>query len=237
MGGRRLDRERGLPGRSCLQDRRCLGVRVLRLVQAHAVSAQRAPRDARLVIRVVHDESRQTDGARRVHAQLVPGLPVDGHSLHRRAGDAPPRPRRPARPARPKFRKIPNTPTAEDLVNRDFARTEPNRLWLTGITEHGTREGKVCTGCGARRLLPSDPGLVDRLVAPMRRRRTGLVDGVNSAQAWPRGANWVDRGGDRRFQWASRSSGSAAGTRTSSVTLAGCATTGMSVDVSTFSPA
>jgi putative transposase len=28
-------------------------------------------------------------------------------------------------------------------VNRDFARTEPNRLWLTDITEHRTREGKV----------------------------------------------------------------------------------------------
>jgi putative transposase len=28
-------------------------------------------------------------------------------------------------------------------VNRDFARTEPNRLWLTDITEHPTREGKV----------------------------------------------------------------------------------------------
>jgi len=31
-------------------------------------------------------------------------------------------------PGRPKWRKIKNTPTAEDLVNRDFARTEPNRL-------------------------------------------------------------------------------------------------------------
>jgi putative transposase len=46
-------------------------------------------------------------------------------------------------PGRPRYRKMPNTPTAEDLVNRDFARTEPNRLWLTDITEHPTREGKV----------------------------------------------------------------------------------------------
>lgn len=45
--------------------------------------------------------------------------------------------------AGPKHRKIPNTPTAEDLVNRDFARAEPNRLWLTDITEHPTREDKV----------------------------------------------------------------------------------------------
>jgi transposase InsO family protein len=28
-------------------------------------------------------------------------------------------------------------------VNRDFARTEPNLLWLTDITEHRTREGNV----------------------------------------------------------------------------------------------
>ncbi len=46
-------------------------------------------------------------------------------------------------PGRPRYRKIPNTPTASDLVNRDFARTEPNWLWLTDITEHRTREGKV----------------------------------------------------------------------------------------------
>ena len=35
------------------------------------------------------------------------------------------------------------TPTAADLVNRDFARTGPNLLWVTDITEHPTREGKV----------------------------------------------------------------------------------------------
>jgi putative transposase len=35
------------------------------------------------------------------------------------------------------------TPTAGDLVERSFARTEPNRLWVTDITEHSTHEGKV----------------------------------------------------------------------------------------------
>lgn len=30
-----------------------------------------------------------------------------------------------------------------DLINRDFTATEPNRKWLTDITEHHTREGKV----------------------------------------------------------------------------------------------
>ena len=32
---------------------------------------------------------------------------------------------------------------AADLVDRAFSRTEPNRLWVTDITEHPTREGKV----------------------------------------------------------------------------------------------
>jgi transposase InsO family protein len=31
-----------------------------------------------------------------------------------------------------------------DLVDRQFSRTAPNQLWVTDITEHPTREGKVC---------------------------------------------------------------------------------------------
>ena len=93
------------------------------------------------VIRQVHNESRQTYGARRVHAELVLGRQMTVarctvELVMRRLGIA-------GLPGRPRYRKIPNTPTASDLVNRDFARTEPNRLWLTDITEHRTREGKV----------------------------------------------------------------------------------------------
>ncbi|MBK5111517.1 MAG: IS3 family transposase, partial [Thermoleophilia bacterium] len=33
--------------------------------------------------------------------------------------------------------------TSLDLVKRNFARAAPNQLWLTDITEHPTREGKV----------------------------------------------------------------------------------------------
>ena len=93
------------------------------------------------VIRQVHDDSRQTYGARRVHAELVLGREMrvarcTVELIMRRLGLA-------GLPGRPRYRKIPNTPTASDLVNRDFARTEPNRLWLTDITEHRTREGKV----------------------------------------------------------------------------------------------
>ena len=44
---------------------------------------------------------------------------------------------------RPRFRRIPNVATAADLVERRFGREEPDRLWVTDITEHPTREGKV----------------------------------------------------------------------------------------------
>jgi putative transposase len=33
--------------------------------------------------------------------------------------------------------------TSEDLVNRDFLRSQPNLLWVCDITEHPTREGKL----------------------------------------------------------------------------------------------
>ena len=36
-----------------------------------------------------------------------------------------------------------NVATSPDLVCRNFARDAPNQLWLTDITEHPTREGKV----------------------------------------------------------------------------------------------
>src|SRR5689334_24329419 len=35
------------------------------------------------------------------------------------------------------------TPTAGDLVHRQFTRPLPDQLWVTDITEHPTREGKV----------------------------------------------------------------------------------------------
>ena len=33
--------------------------------------------------------------------------------------------------------------TTEDFVNRDFQRHGPNQLWMTDVTEHPTREGKL----------------------------------------------------------------------------------------------
>jgi putative transposase len=37
----------------------------------------------------------------------------------------------------------PGLATADDLVDRRFRRSRPNELWLTDITEHPTREGKI----------------------------------------------------------------------------------------------
>lgn len=36
-----------------------------------------------------------------------------------------------------------DTPSASDLVDRNFTVVEPDVLWITDITEHPTREGKV----------------------------------------------------------------------------------------------
>jgi len=37
----------------------------------------------------------------------------------------------------------PGTPSHDDLVRRNFTAEAPNELWLTDITEHRTREGKI----------------------------------------------------------------------------------------------
>jgi transposase InsO family protein len=103
----------------------------------------RAIRHAWLVglIRRVHADSRGVYGARRVHAELTlgRGIAVGIHAvelLMQRAALQ-------GVCGRSRYHRIPNGPTAEDLVDRQFQRTEPNSLWVTDITEHPTREGKV----------------------------------------------------------------------------------------------
>jgi putative transposase len=105
--------------------------------------SERAIRHAWLtdLIGQIHVEFRGVYGYRRVHAELTlgHGLIVGAEAvwlLMRKAGLQ-------GLTGRPKYRRIPNQPTASDLVDRDFARNDPDRLWLTDITEHPTREGKV----------------------------------------------------------------------------------------------
>jgi putative transposase len=105
--------------------------------------SERAIRHAWLtdLITQVHLDSRETYGALRVHAELTIGQGiVVGHNaiaaLMRRAGLQ-------GLPNRRRHRSKHQTPTAVDLVERAFARTQPDQLWVTDITEHRTREGKV----------------------------------------------------------------------------------------------
>jgi transposase InsO family protein len=93
------------------------------------------------VIREVHAASYGSYGAKRVYAELVLGRGIEvGHNavamLMQRAGIA-------GRNGARRWRGVPGAPTAEDLVDRQFRRAQPNELWLTDITEHPTREGKV----------------------------------------------------------------------------------------------
>lgn len=111
--------------------------------QRHRPPSARAIRHAYLteLIGRVHLDSRGTYGARRVHAELTlgHGLSVGRCAvelLMRRAELA-------GVSGRPRFRRIPNVATASDLVERRFWADEPDRLWVTDITEHPTREGKV----------------------------------------------------------------------------------------------
>ncbi len=105
--------------------------------------SQRAIRHAWLTdqIRAVHAASRGTYGAPRVHAELTLGLGIDvGYNqvelLMARAGIK-------GLPGVKRARPRHQTPTAGDLVNRAFTRSQPNQLWVTDITEHYTQEGKV----------------------------------------------------------------------------------------------
>ncbi len=103
----------------------------------------RALRDVWLTecIARVHSESRGICGVRRVHAELVLGLDITvGREavarLMRRAelqGIS----------GRPRYRRVPDVATASDRVARQFGRDARDMLWVTDITEHPTREGKV----------------------------------------------------------------------------------------------
>jgi putative transposase len=126
-----------------------LACRVLRVSESGYYAQHDRPPSARAirhalltdVIRAVHLDSRGTYGARRVHAELTLGHDlVVGRGavellMHRAciAGLS----------GRPRFRRIPHVATAADLVQRRFRRDDPDRLWVTDITEHPTREGKV----------------------------------------------------------------------------------------------
>lgn len=76
-----------------------------------------------------------------MHAELTLGRGIAvGHNavemLMRRAGLA-------GVTGRPKWRHAKPDLIAKDMLNRDFTADAPNRKWVSDITEHHTREGKV----------------------------------------------------------------------------------------------
>jgi putative transposase len=92
-------------------------------------------------IRQIHTLSRGTYGFRRVHAKLTldRGLIVAHGTvelLMHRAGLK-------GVTGRPKWVRARPDAIAMDLVDRRFARSAPNQLWVTDITEHPTVEGKI----------------------------------------------------------------------------------------------
>jgi putative transposase len=94
------------------------------------------------VIAEIHVRSRHTYGWRRIRAELADayGQVVNKKLIRAIMGELginglPHRRRAKVSPA--------HRATTEDLVNRDFARNGPNQLWMTDITEHPTREGKL----------------------------------------------------------------------------------------------
>ena len=93
------------------------------------------------LITEIHGRSRGTYGARRVRAELVLGMGVGVSvstvwKLMSIAGIQ-------GIPKRKGVKNIKQHITTADLVNRQFTRSEPDQLWVTDITEHPTKEGKL----------------------------------------------------------------------------------------------
>lgn len=105
--------------------------------------SSRAVEDKRLLTRIkeIHEESRSSYGAPRIHAELQDEQVKVGRNrvarlmrqhglvgVHRRKN-------------RKKPIQDPQRPAFDDLIQRDFTATAPNRLWLADITQHPTAEG------------------------------------------------------------------------------------------------
>jgi len=97
------------------------------------------------LIRQVHAASRGTYGSRRVRAELVQGrgIGVSERLVWRLMHDAGIH----GLPGPAKAKKVRGIPTSDDLVERRFARSRLNELWVSDITEHATKEGKVFCCC------------------------------------------------------------------------------------------
>ena len=95
----------------------------------------------RQAIRQAHSASQGTYGYRRVRAELRLGLgiAISRKTVQKLMGEE----GLTGLPVRKHRKNLVNVATFEDLVQRKFTRDAPNQLWVTDITEHPTREGKV----------------------------------------------------------------------------------------------
>jgi transposase InsO family protein len=151
------------------------------------------------LIREVHTTSRGTYGARRVHAELTlgRGLTVSHGTvelLMHRANIQ-------GVTGRPRWRRARPDLVAKDLVDRQFTRTGPNQLWVTDITEHHTREGKVYCAvvldAYSRRVVgwsidasPTAALVTNALGMAIESRRPPVAAIIHSDQGVQGGLNW-----------------------------------------------
>ncbi len=94
------------------------------------------------VITEIHVASRGTYGWRRIRAELADAY---GQRVNKKLVRAVVAERGIAglpRRRRPRYKPIKAAATV-DLVQRDFCRPVPDQLWMTDVTEHPTREGKL----------------------------------------------------------------------------------------------
>ncbi len=162
---------------------------------------QRARRDAELTerIRSVHQRSRQTYGARRVHAQLRhEGVGVGRGRVERLMGaeglSGLVRRRRGHTTIR-----VPGVAVAPDLVQRDFYPQAPDRLWVADLTYLRSWEGFLYLAfvidCFSRRCVGWS--MADHLRAEL------VVDALQMAVARRRPAPGLVHHSDRGSQYTS----------------------------------
>ncbi|GAA3014858.1 hypothetical protein GCM10010461_26600 [Microbacterium aurantiacum] len=199
-------------------DRCC---RVLGVARQHYYRVKRKPlTQAELrrqwltgLIREVHVTSRGTYGYRRVHAELTMamGVTVSDKTVFKLMHEAGIY----GLPGPIRTKRLRGIVTADDLVNRKFARPRPNELWVTDITQHRTREGWVY--CAAvldaysRRIIgwsidsKQDTTLViNALDMAIRNRRPepgGIVHADHGTQGgFNRSSQHLDQGGVQRWR-------------------------------------
>ncbi len=178
-------------------------------------------------IRQIHAESRDTYGSPRVHAELTLGLglPVNLKRIARLMRDAGIwglyRRRR-----RGCTLRDPDAEPSSDLVNREVTVAEPNRLWITDITEHPHARGQDLLRRGHGRLFPARHRLVHRRAHAHRTGHRCARHGNHSAQTTRTTRQQLDRAalrhGSQYTSWAFGQRLRAAGLLASMGTVGDC---------------